>query len=55
MRNCTFQIGPSTISVFKSFVTRLHDSNKASLRAILCVKILNVLKDISSQRYDAIY
>ncbi|VDK62166.1 unnamed protein product [Onchocerca ochengi] len=46
--------GPSTIFAFKNFITRLHDSDDISLRGILCVKILTILKDISSQQDDLI-
>ncbi|EJD76030.1 ubiquitin-conjugating enzyme family protein [Loa loa] len=52
--NYSLTTGPSTICAFKSFITRLHDSHDISLRGILCVKILTVLKDISSQQNDLI-
>ncbi|VDK73717.1 unnamed protein product [Litomosoides sigmodontis] len=52
--NQSLTTGPSTIYAFKSFITRLHDSHDISLRGVLCVKILTVLKDISSQQDDLI-
>ncbi|KAL3998353.1 Ubiquitin-conjugating enzyme family protein [Acanthocheilonema viteae] len=52
--NQSLTTGPSTICAFKSFITRLHDSHDISLRSILCVKILTVLTDISSQQDDLI-
>uniref|UniRef100_A0A0R3QJP8 UBIQUITIN_CONJUGAT_2 domain-containing protein n=1 Tax=Brugia timori TaxID=42155 RepID=A0A0R3QJP8_9BILA len=48
--NQSLTIGPSTVYAFKSFITRLHGSHDVALRGILCIKILTVLKDISSQQ-----
>ncbi|VDN82160.1 unnamed protein product [Brugia pahangi] len=48
--NQSLTTGPSTVYAFKSFITRLHGSHDVALRGILCIKILTVLKDISSQQ-----
>uniref|UniRef100_A0A915PSQ5 UBC core domain-containing protein n=1 Tax=Setaria digitata TaxID=48799 RepID=A0A915PSQ5_9BILA len=52
--NQSLTTGPSTICAFKSFIGRLHEVHDVSLRDVLCVKILTVLKDISSQQDDLI-
>ncbi|CAG9531988.1 unnamed protein product, partial [Cercopithifilaria johnstoni] len=52
--NQSLTTGPSTLCAFKNFITRLHESHDISLRGILCVKILTVLKDIFSQQVDLI-
>ncbi|MCP9260975.1 hypothetical protein DINM_004370 [Dirofilaria immitis] len=52
--NQALTTGPSVIYAFKNFITRLHGSHNISLRSILCVKILTVLKNISSQQDDLI-
>ncbi|VDN00794.1 unnamed protein product [Thelazia callipaeda] len=47
-------IGPSTVNAFKNFSRRLHETSDIALRSVLCVKILSILRHISSEQSDLI-